>query len=311
MTDIDLHPSRCLKRNKIMPRKTVLFSIFLVCIQLNAQIPRGTVKEGLICKSKILDQKVRYTIYLPFDYETSDRFYPVVYLLHGYTDNDMAWIQFGEAHLIADGAIANREIAPMILVTPDAGVSWYINNYNGTVRFEDFFILEFIPFIESKYRIRTERQYRAVSGLSMGGYGSLIYAFRHPELFSACAAFSAGIHTEDEYVQMEDKDWDKKYGPLYGPDLKGEERITTHLKMYNPIQIMQQADPDPIKRVRLYLDCGDDDSLSKGNSILHRVLKDLKIPHEYRVRDGGHTWEYWRSGLKDGLKFISTGFHQP
>jgi S-formylglutathione hydrolase FrmB len=274
------------------------------------QVSRGTVKEGLTINSSILHRQVRYTVYLPFDYETSTRYYPVVYLLHGYTDNDMAWIQFGEANMIADEAIAGMEIPSMILVMPDGGVSWYINNYNDSVRYEDFFFKEFIPFIESHYRIRTERSYRGIAGLSMGGYGTLVYALKHPDMFAACAALSAAIRTEDEMINMKTDQWENEFGNVYGPNLKGKNRITSHYLANDPFNIIKTSDSNKIKTVRIYLDCGDDDHLYKGNSTFHILLRDLNIPHEYRVRDGGHNWSYWRSGLKDALKFIGTSFHR-
>ena len=158
----------------------MLIGISLLPLTVYPQVSRGTVKEGLTIQSKILGKEVRYTIYLPFDYETSNRYYPVVYLLHGYSDNDMGWLQFGEANMIADEGIANRDIPPMILVMPDGGLSWYINNYDNSVRYEDFFFQEFIPYIESHYRIRAEKKYRGIAGLSMGGNGTLIYSIQTP-----------------------------------------------------------------------------------------------------------------------------------
>ncbi|MGH9837437.1 MAG: alpha/beta hydrolase [Blastocatellia bacterium] len=275
-----------------------------------SQPSRGTVKEGLKVESSILGKPVRYTIYLPFDYETSERQYPVVYLLHGYTDNDTGWLQFGEANLIADEAIAKREIPPMIIVMPDGGVSWYINNHDGSVKYEDFFFKEFIPAIESKYRIRAQKQYRGISGLSMGGYGSLVYSLRHPEMFAACAAFSSAVQTDEEVMGAADDRWGQVFGPVYGASYKGKDRITEHFKSYSPLHIIRSANADKVKSVRYYIDCGDDDFLYKGNATLHITLRDLKIPHEYRVRDGSHTWTYWRTGLADGLKFIGESFHR-
>ncbi len=288
---------------------SILFLLALI-LPLKSQVPRGTVQEGLKIQSKILKKEVRYTIYLPFDYQTSNRYYPVVYLLHGYTDNDMGWIQFGEANMIADKAIADQELPAMILVMPDAGVSWYINNYDNSVRYEDFFFEEFLPYIESHYRIRTEKQYRGVAGLSMGGYGALVYSMKHPKLFSACAAFSAAIYTTDEIVNMDSAWWDEAFGVLYGPGLIGQERSTPHLLSNNPFYILKNADKEKLKTVRYYMDCGDDDFLTRGNCLFHLALTDAGIYHEYRVRDGRHQWSYWRSGLLDGLKFIGTSFHQ-
>lgn len=289
---------------------------FLWCVLLIAgavpsqsQVPRGTVKEGLTIDSKILGKPVRYTVYLPPDYHTSHRFYPVVYLLHGYTDNDTGWLQFGEADQIVDEGIANRTLPPMILVLPDGGVSFYINNHDGTVRYDDFFTREFIPSVEAIYRVRAEKQYRGIAGLSMGGYGALIQALRHPELFAACAAFSAAVRTEEEAMAESEDRWNQVYGPVYGLH-GGKERITEHWKAHNPVHLIRSGDPEKNKGVRLYIDCGDDDFLSKGNAALQVALLEKKIPHEFRVRDGGHTWSYWRSGLGDGLRFIGSGFHR-
>ena len=294
-----------------MFKQTFLTGFLCLTASLNAQISRGFVKEGLTLRSDILGKEVRYSVYLPFDYETSSRYYPVVYLLHGYTDDDTGWIQFGEAHLIADQAVSAREIPPMILIMPDAGVSWYINNHDGSVRYEDFFVQEFMPYIEDRFRIRKERRYRAVAGLSMGGFGALVYASRHPELFSACAAFSAAVFTDDQIIHYPSQQWSAMLKPVFGPDLQGKNRLTNHLKKYSPVHIFQNSDPEKLKTVRWYLDCGDDDFLTIGNMQLHFIMREKNIQHEFRVRDGGHQWSYWRSGLKKALAFIGTGFHQP
>jgi S-formylglutathione hydrolase FrmB len=284
--------------------------LWVVSSHTQAQVAHGKVLEGLTLESKTLGKPVRFTIYLPPDYEFSQRYYPVVYLLHGYSDNDMGWLQFGEANRIADEGIANGTIPPMILVMPDGGVSFYINNFDGSVRYEDFFIKEFIPQIESQYRIRAEKQFRAIAGLSMGGFGSLVHALRRPDLFVACAAFSSGVRTDEEVMEQTEQRWSQVYAPVYGPGLQGKDRITEHFKSYSPMYIVRNSNLDKIKEVRFYIDCGDDDALCKGNCTLHIVLTDLKVPHEFRVRDGGHTWSYWRSALPEGLKFIGASFHR-
>ncbi|MBN2416286.1 esterase family protein [bacterium] len=276
----------------------------------NAQTSRGTVYEGLTVESRLLGKDVRYTVYLPFDYDTSSRYYPVVYLLHGYTDDDTGWLQFGEANLIADDAIASREIPPMILVMPDAGVSWYMNNYDGSVPYEDFFFQEFIPYIESAYRIRTDKRYRGVAGLSMGGKGALLYAMKHPDMFCACGAFSAAIRTAEQISGMTPRRWQQVEEPVHGRDRGGDSRISSHLLANNILHLAATLEAGNLASVRWYIDCGDDDSLSLGNALLHIRFKERGVLHEFRVRDGGHRWSYWRSGLKDALQFIGASFHQ-
>ena len=271
----------------------------------------GQVLEGLKLPSKVLGQDVAYAIYLPPDYASSTRRYPVVYLLHGYTDDESGWIQFGEINMAADRAIADREIPPMIIVMPDGGVSFYVNDAAGKVRWEDMFVQELIPHIDSAYRTRPSAEFRGVAGLSMGGWGTLIYAFRHPELFAAGAAFSAAVWSDEEIADMKQDRWDKLLGPMFGATGRaGKDRLTPHFRNYSPLDLARSLPEDSLKKVRYYVDCGDDDFLIKGNCALHAALVDRKIPHEFRVRDGGHTWSYWRTGIVDGLKFIGQSFHR-
>lgn len=270
----------------------------------------GKVIEHQALKSSILGKEVTYTIYLPPDYNTSDRRYPVVYLLHGYTDDDRAWVQFGEVNRYADRAIENGEIPPMIIVTPDAGVTWYVNSYDGKARFEDFFVQEFIPFIDATYKTKPTREYRGVSGLSMGGYGSLLYASKHSDLFSACAALSSAVFSDDEIANNE-RQWSSSLKDIYGKsDLKGKGRLTDTWYQNSILSMMEKKTVDELKRVRWYIDCGDDDFLYRGNSELHILMRRREIPHEYRVRDGAHNWTYWRTGITDALKFIGESFRR-
>jgi S-formylglutathione hydrolase FrmB len=144
----------------------------------------------------------------------------------------------------------------------------------------------------------------------MGGWGALVHALRHPDLFSACAAFSAAIWTDEDFMALDEKAYEKMMGPLFGPALAGKDRPTPHYRSYNPLDQARTKSVDDLKKVRYYIDCGDDDFLFKGNAALHVVLGERKIPHEFRVRDGGHTWSYWRTGIVDGLKFIGQSFHR-
>jgi len=269
------------------------------------------VAEGLKFRSEILGRDVAYAVYVPPDYGLSSRRYPVVYLLHGLTDDESGWIQFGEIGEAADRAIADREIPPMIIVMPDGGATFYINDAAGQVRWEDMFIQEFIPLVDATYRTRPKREFRGLAGLSMGGWGTLVHAFRHPDLFAAGAAFSAAAWQDEDVLGMKPDNWDKLFGPLFGAvGRTGKDRLTAHFRKYNPIDLAKTLPEDSLKKVRLYIDCGDDDFLIKANCALHGILLDRKIPHEFRVRDGGHSWSYWRTGIVEGLKFIGQSFHR-
>jgi enterochelin esterase-like enzyme len=285
-----------------------IFSIF--SLKTTAQItPAGQVLECLSMPSATLGYAVNYAIYLPPDYKESTRFYPVVYLLHGYTDNETGWIQFGEVNMAADRAIASREIPSMIIVMPDAKATWYMNNADGSQKFEDMFVQEFIPYIDKTYRTRAKKEFRGVSGLSMGGFGSLLYSLKHPDLFAACAAFSAAVWTEEEVKAMPTTSRDGLFEKLFGLT-KEKTLLTPHYRANSIIDLAGSLPKEQIEKVRFYIDCGDDDFLYKGNAALHVLLRDRQIKHEFRVRDGGHTWVYWRTGIVDGLKFIGESFHR-
>lgn len=288
-----------------------LVSLIFLLSSFSAFAQSGLLKESLKLKSTTLVKEVEYSIYLPADYETSNRRYPVLYLLHGYTDDETGWTQFGEAHMIADKLVQGGEIAPMIIVMPDAGVSWYINSFDGKTNFEDFFINEFIANIDATYRTRATKQYRAIAGLSMGGYGSLVMATKHPSLFSAAAPLSAGVLQDDAILNADDGLWKNVLGDIYGKkDLVGKNRLTDHWYKNSILKIIETGNIDELKKVRYYIDCGDEDFLIKGNMALHALMTDKKIPHEFRVRDGVHNWTYWRTALPEVLKFVSESFHQ-
>ncbi len=273
----------------------------------------GLLKESLKCPSKILGRDVEYSIYLPADYEFSQRSYPALYLLHGYSDDETGWTQFGEVKQIADQQAGNINVTPMIIAMPDAGVDWYMNSHDGKTRYEDFFVEEFIPWIESNFRVRAERQFRAVAGLSMGGHGTLLFSLRRPDLFAASAPLSAAVWTRESVIEIEQEGWDEYFGFVYGEGLSGEDRLTDHLRANNALFILEDASEEQleqIKRVRFYIDCGDDDFLIEGNMDLHAMMRKLEIDHEFRVRDGAHNWTYWRTALPTVLEFVSESFHR-
>lgn len=275
-----------------------------------ASFSRGQVQEGLSINSKLMGQEVNFAVYLPPDYSISIRKYPVLYLLHGYSDDETGWIQFGEVNVSADQLISSGEIPATIIVMPDGGVTWYVDDYSGKVPWETMFLEEFIPHIEKTYRVRAQREFRAISGLSMGGYGSLGMAMRHPDMFASCVAFSAGIWADEELINQSPEQYDRYLDVPFGPKKGDPPALSEHFWSNNPVRLAETLPVEELNNVRWYIDCGDDDFLYKGNSTLHMVLRDREINHEYRVRDGSHTWVYWRVGIRDGLRFIGKGFHR-
>jgi enterochelin esterase-like enzyme len=278
-------------------------SVLILVLPSVLSAQSGKVFDNLILKSKILNMDRKYSIYLPPDYETSNRSYPVLYLLHGSGDDQTGWVQFGEVHFIADKAIKEGKSTPLIIVMPDANTSrrGYFNTIKGDFRYEDFFFQEFIPYIEKTYRIRAEKQYRAVAGLSMGGGGTLIYALHHPEMFAAACPLSASVQSRATSRSKE------------AADTSGftREQIDIYNKQHNALYLIENMPDDQKTQVHWYIDCGDDDTLYEGNSLLHIAMRKKGIPHEFRIRDGAHNWAYWRVSLPEVLEFISRGFHRP
>ena len=170
-------------------------TILTICTFFSGFSQTGKVFDNLTIKSEILKSERKFAVYLPPDYETSERSYPVLYLLHGMGDDQTGWIQFGEILRIADKAILDGNATPMIVIMPDANTEkvGYFNSIEGNWNYEDFFFNELMPHVEKKYRIKSEKRFRAIAGLSMGGGGSFMYAMHRPELFSSACPLSAYI----------------------------------------------------------------------------------------------------------------------
>lgn len=285
--------------------KKTFFILLSIALALPMTGQTGKVMDNLSMTSKILKMDRKYAIYLPPDYETSQRSYPVLYLLHGAGDDQTGWVQFGEVLNIADKAINEGKATPMIVVMPDAntGKRGYVNDIKGDWRYEDFFFEEFMPFIEKTYRIKGEKRYRAIAGLSMGGEGTFIYALHHPELFSAACPLSAATGP----ASIEEM---KNYRLWQNADNVSEADKKAYFEKYSVLSLINNMKDDQKKAVRWYIDCGDDDFLYEGNSLAHIAMRKKEIPHEYRTRDGGHTWTYWRTALPVVLEFVSMSFHQ-
>ncbi|HNW57674.1 MAG TPA: alpha/beta hydrolase-fold protein [Bacteroidales bacterium] len=286
-----------------MKKLLSIFSILTFSSLLVAQT--GKVSDNLSMQSKILKMERKYAVYLPPDYETSQRSYPVLYLLHGAGDDQTGWVQFGEVLHIADEAINSGTATPMIIVMPDAntGKRGYVNDVKGEWRYEDFFFEEFMPYIEKTYRIKPDKHYRAIAGLSMGGEGTFIYALHHPELFSAACPLSAATGPKS----MEELN---NYRLWQGVEGISDSEKQKYFNNYSVLNLIDKMPEDQKKSVRWYIDCGDDDFLYEGNCLVHIEMRKKEIPHEFRIRDGVHNWTYWRASLPVVLEFISVSFHQ-
>ena len=289
-----------------MKARFLLAATCCALLSASALAQTGKVFDNLTMTSEILGGERKYAIYLPPDYDSSERSYPVLYLLHGGGDDQTGWVQFGEVLHIADEAINEGKATPMVIVMPDASGEQrgYFNSLSGDWRYEDFFFEEFLPFVEQRYRIKGEKRYRAVAGLSMGGGGSFIYALHRPELFSSAAPLSAStgaLSLEDFKARLSQSDQNASVS---------DSVVEAYYNRHSALALVKAMPEDQTEAVRWYIDCGDDDFLYEGNSLIHIAMRQREIAHEYRVRDGGHSWTYWREALPSVLAFVSQAFHQ-
>lgn len=293
----------------------------LLCLGLGACVqaaaPAGKVLQHLAMPSSILGKDLKYTIYLPPDYETSERTYPVFYLLHGGGDHDDGWVQLGEIARIMDQAIASGEVTSMIVAMPDGQRdetmtprTYFTNDRDGGFRWADMFIDEFLPYIEKEYRVRSSRNVRAIGGLSMGGYGALMFSLQNPDKFASTVALSAAVWTGEQIAELSPEAYGSRFGKAFGEDLKGEDRLNEYYRKTNPLALMDDMPVADLKKLRMFFDCGaeDDLGLDEGNAKMHLALRKKGVPHSFTMRAGGHTWPFWRAGIVEGLKFITKAY---
>ena len=262
---------------------------------------------GMSVRSEILGENVAFDILLPADYtDGSAKEYPVVYMLHGYGDDNKAWndkwlrIESKVEELEADG------LEPMIYVFPDGSNSYYSNTYDGKFRYMDMFVSEFVPYIDRTYRTIADREHRAVVGYSMGGFGAMVLPMKHPEMFSISVPLSMSFRTDEQYMSEPQNGWNSQWGSIFGGvGSSGEGRITEYYKEHCPFYQFIPENKEILSQVRWFLHCGDDEEqLLIANDDLHVQMHEYGFAHEYRVGDGAHTSDYWRNTLDEVLPYI-------
>ena len=254
--------------------------------------------------SKLLHRDMSYAVLLPDGYDKSDVSYPVVYLLHGYGDDETAWYTGGNIRFYVDKY--SSDIAPMIYVMPEAFNTYYVNKYNGKYPMMDVLVDELVPAIDSIYRTKADRTHRAVMGYSMGGYGALILPVMNPGIFSVSVSLSMSFRTDQQYMAESQDAFNSQWAPNFGgTGYSGESRLTDYFLQHSPFHFFNAANASQYNDLKMFFDCGDDEeSLSKTNDSLHCLMREAAIDHQYRVRNGAHTWSYWYGALHDALVYI-------
>jgi S-formylglutathione hydrolase FrmB len=249
--------------------------------------------------SRILARAVPYCVVLPSSFDSDkSRQFPILYFFHGLGDNEQFFIHSGAWNLTEDMR-EKGDLQDFLIATPDADASFYINSKDGKTRYEDFLLQEFFPFIEKRYRAAPGRSHRAIAGISMGGYGALHLAFRHPELFISVSAHSAAlIEKLPEFVGgSPSSPRARVLGAVFGspPDAAFWERNS-------PLTLARTAD---LRSLKIYFDCGDQDDygFDSGAMALDKILTSRHIPHSFHIYPGRHDAAYFAEHLPASLVF--------
>lgn len=255
--------------------------------------------------STIFKVDINYAVLLPEDYNESKTDYPVVYLLHGLGNNEKTWYTDGNLKYFVD--LYKSEIVPMIYVMPIGYNTYYVNKYTGNYPYMDMITTELVPTIDKLYRTKKDKSARAVMGYSMGGYGALILPALNPNVFSISVPLSMSFRNDEQYIAEPQSVFDSQWGFIFGGQgTTGQARVTDYFKQHSPFHFFDKSNLSSFSGLKLLLDCGDDEeTLSITNDNLHVLLRDKQIPHEYRTRDGGHSFDYWKKSYREALLFIS------
>jgi len=242
--------------------------------------------------SKCMRKKISCVVIKPETYGKKEFRYPVVYLLHGWSNSYNTWVK------VVPQIKQYADNMGLMIVCPDGGYSsWYFDSpIDTTYRYDTFVSSEVVAYIDSHYRTLSDRNYRAVTGLSMGGHGALYLALKHPAVYGAAGSMSGGVD-----LRPYPGNWDiaKRIGPQ-----------TPENKYWGSMSVVNVVDNFPSQPLALMIECGTEDFFLEVNRQLHQKLLAKKIPHDYVERPGAHTWDYWSNAVEYQLLYFSKFFRQ-
>jgi S-formylglutathione hydrolase FrmB len=255
------------------------------------ELQHFTFREATF-RSAAVDREVAYGVYLPRGYDDAANVtqqWPLVLWLHGMHEDHLRFHERGGAPML-DRAVADGKLPPCVFVTPNGGrTSMYFNRKDQ--RWEDLITKDLLAHLEATYRVRKEREQRAILGVSMGGMAALRIAFTQPALFGAVGAHSSAVFAEDpDQLPERLKGYAKRLGldEVFGDPIQKEP-----WQRANPLCIALQLDPKALQGLRIYFDAGTEDryGFQAGNQLLHEALARRGIEHTWRlIEGGGHSW---------------------
>ena len=283
------------------PARIVLVAIFF-CLTLTAHAQSASV-QTVQFQSKLTNATLPYNVILPADYRASSvTRYPVLYLLHGFGGHYSDWATRTN---VADYAAPYR----MIVVIPEGNNGWYTDSTGvATDKYESYILKELIPDVQKRYRTIEARYGRAVAGLSMGGYGALKFGLKSPDTFvfvgSLSGALAAATWTEDDLKNL--KSIRDSVFTVFGPPGSDVRKANDIYEMTRGLSAARVAGLP-----YFYLDCGTEDFLVGLNQQFAALLREKKIPHEYRELPGDHNWAYWDQQIPEVLRIAAQKMRLP
>lgn len=221
----------------------------------------------------------------------TDKKFPTVYLLHGFSGNYSNWVRR------VPSLTRYADEFGLVIVCPDGEFSsWYFDSpVDSSMQYETYIAKEVPQYIEANYPVIKDRRARAITGLSMGGHGGLFLGFRHAAFFGACGSMSGALAIE--YITR-------------GYHVERRLGDTANKERYRDYSILKQMEQYPKDSVEIIIDCGTEDFVVQMNRMAHQKMLELKIPHEYTERPGKHDWAYWAKAVQFQLLFFRNYFNR-
>lgn len=285
-----------------MSRRSLVSGSALVAFAFHgAAAASDSVVEYIRVESEALDRAVPAGVYLPPSYDDSDERYPVLYFLHGMFGDERKWENRGCAEIL-DELIDEGEVPPMIVVAPSGERScFWVNWKSGGNDWEDFVARDLVAEVDRRFRTLADREHRGISGDSMGGYGALHIAFKHPDVFGSASAHSAMLYpVELDRLPTWILERADSWAPIYGSPVDED-----HWRRNHPLFLARTLDVKTLCRLRIYFDCGSEDrfGFDQGARELDRILEERGVPHEAFIREGNHGRGYFLRYVPYSLKF--------
>ncbi len=274
-------------------KKRISLILILSCLLITTSSKAKqltSLVDTITVYSSAMNSTIRNVVILPNDYYNTQEHFPTVYLLHGYSGSFSTWIKKTKPSLQEEASKLN-----LIIICPEGKNSWYWDSpINENSKFETYISKELINHIDANYRTVANKKGRAITGFSMGGHGGLWLGINHPDVFGACGSMSGGVD-----IRPFPNNWETK-------DLLGE--YDKNAELWNKYTVINQIHKIKPNSLAIIIDCGIDDFFYEVNERLHKQLIYSNIPHDYIVRPGGHTHDYWHNAIDYQLLFFKKYF---